>query len=78
MRALAQSQQRALAPARFQRRPRLRPGLPLPPKQAAYSKSVPRKLEWHFAQSTLFTLVWMFTSILSLLMQLAGIGGRSD
>ncbi|GBF97571.1 hypothetical protein Rsub_10172 [Raphidocelis subcapitata] len=47
-------------------------------RQAAYSKSVPRKLEWYFAQSTLFTLVWMFTSILSLLMQLAGIGGSSD
>lgn len=41
-------------------------------RQAARSKSVPKKLEWYFAQSTLFTLVWMYMSALRLLMLLSG------
>jgi uncharacterized YccA/Bax inhibitor family protein len=36
---------------------------------------VPKDLEWYAAQSTLFTLVWMFVSILQLLLSLAGLRG---
>lgn len=42
-------------------------------RQAARSKSVDRRLEWYFAQSTLFTLVWMYTSVLRLMMLLGGV-----
>jgi uncharacterized YccA/Bax inhibitor family protein len=45
-------------------------------RQAAYSKAVPQKMEWFFAQSTMLTLVWMYISTLQLLMQLAGLGGN--
>ncbi|KIY96816.1 hypothetical protein MNEG_11146 [Monoraphidium neglectum] len=45
-------------------------------KQAAASRAVSEKLEWYMAQSTLFTLVWFYTSLLRLMMLLSG--GRDD
>lgn len=41
-------------------------------RQATRSREVPRALEWYFAQSTLFTLVWFYTSVLRLLLLLSG------
>lgn len=42
-------------------------------RQAARSRGVPQQLEWYFAQSTLFSLVWMYTSVLRVLMLLGGV-----
>lgn len=41
-------------------------------RRAAASRQCSKALEWYFAQSTLFTLVWCYTSILRLLMLLSG------
>lgn len=45
--------------------------------RSAARAGVPARLEWYFAQSTLFTIVWMYMSVLRLLMVLGGVA-RDD
>jgi hypothetical protein len=40
--------------------------------QAARSRAVPAALEWYCAQNLLFELVWLYTSILQIVLMLAG------